>query len=235
MIVLCVGELGVGKTGFTTARAIRRAQRTHGLLASNIKLVPPEGVPFVQLPVGPYGLDVAGLLRLRGQATALGCERIVLLVDEVGIVMDARFWAAVPASVKSFLAMSRKLKVDIYGTAHDVDDVEVSLRRRCSFTYQLSRVPSGGEDGDDRQPWFLVVRRWRRVEVGKKGAQLGLASFVRWRREWVRWFDTDELVEPPEAAVERDLVRERRRVQDRARRAPTVSLDGLEAAATGPP
>lgn len=206
MIIGVTGLLGAGKTAYAVSRVVALAQKRHAVLASNIRIDPPAGVDFVQLPTGSDGFDLDALYALRARARA-DHRNVLLLLDEVGLLLPARFWASFPVPLMSFFTNSRKLKVDVWWVSQDDADVEVSLRRRTQLVFKVSRFPGQSWDREeDRRPWLLYITRWRSGQVGKKDKLLG-RSLVRWRREWESWYDTDELVEPParlEASRRRD-------------------------------
>lgn len=196
MIVGVTGLLGAGKTAYATYRTIALARRTGAYLASNIRLVPPDGVDFVQLPTGTDGVDLEALYALRARCRAEG-RGLVLLLDEVGLLLPARFWASFPVPLMSFFVNSRKLHVDIWWVSQDEADVESSLRRRTQYVYKVRRLPPARHHvSEPGRPWLLYVTRWLSGQVEKRDKRVGW-EVVRWRRDWESWFDTDELVEPP--------------------------------------
>ena len=214
MIVGVTGLLGAGKTAFAVARVGQVARRTGALVASNIRLDIP-GVECVQLPTGDDGVELGALYDLRDRARAEG-RGVVLLLDEVGLLLPARFWASFPVPLLSFFTNSRKLRVDVVWVSQDEADVESALRRRTQYVYRVRRIPPSRTDVGrvPGRPLLLYVTRWLSGQVEKPTKRLGW-EVVRWRREWERWYDTDELVEPA------------RRVMRAGRSAPR-SLEGAE-------
>lgn len=190
------GLLGAGKTTYAVMRSVESARSSGAILASNIALSPPLGVTFVQLATGDDGIDLEALYDLRARARLEG-RGLVLLLDEVGLLLPARFWATFPVPLLSFFTNSRKLRVDIWWVSQDELDVESSLRRRTQFVYKVRRIPPIAMHSARRQrrPWVLFVTRWSPGQVDKKQRRLGW-EFVVWRPKWQGWFDTDELVEP---------------------------------------
>lgn len=196
MIVGVTGLLGAGKTAYTVMRCVESCQRTGALLASNIRLQPPDGVDYVQLPVGTDGVDLEALYSLRARCRAEG-RGLVLLLDEVGLLLPARFWATFPVPLLSFFVNSRKLRVDIWWVSQDESDVEVSLRRRTQYVFKVRRIPGAKHHvSDPGRPRLLMVSQWLSGRVDKPDHRIG-RELVVWRRKWESWFDTDELVEPP--------------------------------------
>lgn len=227
--------LGAGKSGFATARAVEMARKRtrrgrRVILASNILLTPPDGLPFVQVPTGEAGLDVDSLTAVQARAAAEGAD-VIVVIDEAGIAMGARFWQSSPAFLTHWLAMSRKRRVDVIWTAHDAEDVETVLRRRTSFTYDIKRVPSGGDDGTNGPPWFLIVTRYARTDVGNRKRRLGLPALRRWKRSWQDWFDSDEIVPLPGRVTSRER---RRSAGGRAARSEEWAGGGPDPSPVGP-
>lgn len=216
MIVGVTGLLGAGKTAYATMRCVESARKSGAILASNIRLSPPAGVDFVQLPTGNDGVDVEALYALRARARSEG-RGVVVLLDEVGLLLPARFWATFPVPLLSFFVNSRKLRVDIWWVSQDENDVEVSLRRRTQLVFKVRRIPRASMHvSDPGRPRLLWVTEWMSGQVEKKDRRIG-RQLVLWRRKWETWFDTDELVEPAGR-----VVRARRRSGE-STTGPTVS------------
>lgn len=199
MISGYVGLIGMGKTMLASADAIATARRRGALLASNIKLVPGEGVEFVPLTVGDDGLDLdqIGFLVERCKADGRG---LVILVDEVGIIMPARFWQSFPIGLMFVLSQSRKLSLDLIWTSQDVEQVDAFLRRLTQWVYKVRAIPTPSlerrENG--RRPWLMICDKFRPAHVSgaQRDKRLG-RDWLRYRRWREALFDTDELVMPP--------------------------------------
>jgi len=197
VIIGVTGLLGAGKTAWATSQVVAAAAKHGYMLASNIKLTPPDGVEFVQLPTGQDGFDLDALyeLRVRAREQRTG---LILLLDEVGILLPARFWASFPVPLLQFFVNSRKLHVEVWWISQDEGDVEVSLRRRTQYVFKVRRIPAPKIlDPKIRRPWLLIVTQWQVGQVGKKDKRIS-RSLVRWRTAWESWFDTDEIVEAAE-------------------------------------
>lgn len=222
MIEGAVGLIGNGKTHFVVRRARERAKRRGAILAANIRITPPEGVEFVQLTVGFDGLDLdqlsalitrcqgelveqtirPGLMgRLRGRRTRteLQPRGLVIVVDEVGILMPARFWQSFPIDLVYTLSQSRKLKADFFWTAQDVEQVDAMLRRLTQWVHKVRAIPAPSiemrENG--RRPWVFRVTTWRPATVDKKEKRIA-AEWLRYDRAVEVAYDTDELIRPAE-------------------------------------
>lgn len=197
MIEGYVGLIGAGKTMLAVRHAGELAQRRGALLLSNIKLVPPEGVDFVQLGVGDDGLDMTQLHELLDGARAAG-RGAVLMLDEVGILMPARFWQSFPIRLMHMLSQSRKLSIDLIYTAQDVEQIDTFLRRLTQWIYRVACWPESSVERREKgkRPRFFIVGKWRPTKIGKRDAREGLV-WRRYRRADEGSYDTDELVWPP--------------------------------------
>ncbi len=191
-----MGLLGAGKTMLAVQHALGLARRRNALLLSNIR-IDAAGVEFHQLGVGADGIDLEELTAHRERAR--GEDRgLVLLIDEVGILMPARFWQSFPIDLIYTLSQSRKMRLDLVYTSQDVEMVDSMLRRLTQWVYRVKCFPAPSIERREagRRPWFFVVDRWRPMSIDKKDKRLG-KSYQRYRRHFEGAYDTDELVAPP--------------------------------------
>lgn len=198
MIEGFLGLMGMGKTMLGVDHSVRLAARRGSWLVSNILITPLVPlVKYVQLGTGDDGLDVVELERLLTEAKAAKCG-VVLYLDEIGILMPARFWATFPVSLMWMLSQSRKLKIDLVFSAQDIEQVDSFLRRLTQWVYRVKAFPTPTLERREagRRPWFFVVSKWRPTKVDKRGEREGLRR-IRYRREWEGQYDTDEIVRPP--------------------------------------
>lgn len=197
MIEGFVGLIGAGKTMLAVRHAGELARRRGARLASNIKVEVP-GVECIQLAVGEDGLDLAQLRSLVNDREGDG-RGLVVLVDEVGIIMPARFWQSFPVDLMFMLSQSRKLGVDLIYTAQDIEQVDSFLRRLTQWVYKVRAVPEASTERRERgkRPWLFLVSKWRPTTIDKPEKRVS-RDRVRYRRSWEGWYDTDELVAPPE-------------------------------------
>ena len=198
MITGYVGLIGNGKTMLAVTEARRVALRRGAILAANIKIEPPPGVEFVHLTVGEDGLSVEQMESLMDNARDTG-RGVVILIDEIGIIMPARFWQSFPIALMYRLSQSRKYATDFIWTSQDEEDVDAYLRRKTQWVYKVRAVPSPSPELRERgkRPWFFLVTQWRPGKIDKPDKRIG-RGFWRYRREREGWYDTDELVRPPE-------------------------------------
>jgi hypothetical protein len=214
-----IGLIGHGKTMLAVDHCISLARRRGAVLAANIKVTDGD-LDFVQLSVGNDGLDLDELRELM-ELCRWGGRGLVLLIDEVGIIMPARFWQSFPIDLMFVLSQSRKLGVDMVYTSQDVEQVDAFLRRLTQWVFKLRCYPAPSITRRERgkRPLFFVREQWRPSSIDKKDKRLG-RTFIRYRREREDRYDTDELVRPPE--------RLRERQSRRAKRSPAGDAGGAE-------
>ena len=175
--------------------AVQLARRRNAYLASNISITAP-GVDFVRLSVGDDGLE--GLPDLLEQALSEG-RGTVILVDEIGIILPARFWATgMSIELMWSVSQSRKLASDLIFTAQDIEQVDAFVRRLTSYVTKVRAVPAPTVERRERssRPWFMFGSRWLPGSVDKPDKRLG-RLWLRYPREVEAWYSTDELVRPP--------------------------------------
>jgi len=69
-----------------------------------------------------------------------GIEECDLLWDEIGTFLDARLWANLSLDVRRWLAQSAKVGVNMYGTAQDFAQIDLSFRRLVSNLYEVRKI-----------------------------------------------------------------------------------------------
>lgn len=129
-----------------------------------------------------------------------GCERwgVVVLLDEVGILMPARFWQSFPIDLMFELSQSRKSGVDFNYTAQDVEQVDAVLRRLSQYVWMVKAFPAGGTSINKRRPWFFMMAKWKVKHIESERKNPLSRVFRLYRRKWERVYSTSELVRPPE-------------------------------------
>jgi hypothetical protein len=216
-----IGLIGNGKTMLAVDDARALALRRGAILASNIKIVPPDGVEFVQLTVDEDGLSVEQLETLMdtARATDRGC---VIVIDEIGIIMPARFWQSFPIALMYRISQSRKFRSDLVWTSQDEEDVDAYLRRKTQWIYKVRAVPAPSPETREqgKRPWLFIRTQWRPGKVDKAEKRVGRA-LIRYRQSREVVYDTDELVRPPARLSER----KRRRVPPADSRNPVRVLE----------
>lgn len=222
MIVGVVGLIGHGKTYRAVRSAAELARMRGALLAANIKVDVP-GVEFEQLPVSEDGLDVEAVMELVARCRAES-RGLVILVDEVGIMMPARWWSKFPIRLLFLLSQSRKHKVDLFWTAQHQDQCDKLLRDLTEYTDRVRAIPSPTLMRRERgkRPWVFRWSRWIKVDVDKPDKQIE-AGWARYRRETEAWYDTDEIIEPPARLLSPDERASRTTLAPRRRASPDES------------
>jgi hypothetical protein len=227
-----VGGIGHGKTlrAVVHAREIAslRAKRRRCAIASNIRVVPPAGVPFVQLPMDGFSQALSDLIDDCVEAES----GLVLLVDEVDTIWDAREWQEFSKQDRYRIKQSRKLGVDVIWTAQFADQVE-KVVRNLTEEVELMRAwpyPSIARREADKRPLVIMGSRFRpgavRDLMGEPNSDRRRGrSFYVYRRKWEAWYDTDELVVP--------LERKRRRAERTSTYVAMLAGDGDELEAVG--
>jgi len=209
-----VGRLGHGKSVRMVAWARETAAELSRLgptrLVSNIRIVPPDGVQFEQLPMDGF----ARSLRFEVYRAYRGGINVVLAIDEIDTVFDAKEWQRVKKIDRMLIKQARKFHIEAGWTAQFVDQVEKALR---NITEQVTLVrafpsPSLKSRLRGRRPWFIYEQHFRpgavrelmatRVDPDRRMGR----GLVRYKREWEAWYDTDELIWPEGMQAEFDSI-----------------------------
>lgn len=153
-----------------------------------------------------YWTDLRQLIKLRD---------VDVVIDEIATYFDATQWANMSLEVKRWLQQHRKFGIEIYGTAQDFAQCDISFRRLTSDLQYLTKL-FGSRDISATKPnpkhiWGLVaVRTLDPVaydEQKSKFASNGLPSFMWISKESVSVFDTRAEVKssayPPLRHIER--------------------------------
>jgi len=195
-----VGRVGHGKTMRMVVESCALAARRNAVLASNITIVPPVGVEFRLLPMDGFS-EAFGTLSDEMHEAHRG---LVLAVDEVHMIWDARRWDEMSVFDRYRLTQSRHLGIDVYWTAQFVDQVEKNIRNLTEEVELLRAYPSPTLDRREngKRPWFIRGQRFRPAAVRElmaeqdKDKRLG-ANWYRYNRTHELMYDTDALMPPP--------------------------------------
>jgi len=183
-------------------------------LASNLEFRPWFGEFAAQRGVRVrYWRDLEELPTLEGYD---------LLIDEMGTYFDSRTFKDLPLDVRLWLAQASKLGTDIYGTAQDFAQVDISLRRLVAGAnnalYLIDKIVGSARPHPTRPPvkriWGICTKReidpLGYDEQSKKFANKGLPAFFFLRKEICSIFDTTKRIKkslpPPYKHVERRCV-----------------------------
>jgi len=101
-----------------------------------------------------YWRDIEELPRLSN------CD---LIIDEVGAYFDSRTFKDLPLEVRLWLAQASKLGVDIWGSAQDFAQVDISFRRLTTELFHITKIIGSPRPALTRPPvkkiWGLCVMR----------------------------------------------------------------------------
>jgi len=86
--------------------------------------------------------------------TMTNCD---LIIDEVGTYFDSRTFKDLPLDIRMWLAQASKLGVDIYGSAQDFAQVDISFRRLTSELHHVTKLIGSRRPTETRPP---VGRIW---------------------------------------------------------------------------
>lgn len=200
MIYGKVGRVGHGKTMRMVVEACALAVRRQAVLASNITIVPPVGIEFRLLPMDGFS-EAFGALADECRQRGVG---LVLAVDEVHMIWDARRWDDMSVLDRYRLTQSRKLGIDVIWTAQFVDQVEKNIRNLTEQVELLRAYPSPSLDRRERgkRPWFMRGQTFRPAAVRELVAEqdrdkrMG-SAWYRYQRSHEALYDTDALLPPP--------------------------------------
>lgn len=200
MITGYIGGIGTGKTMNAAREAIETATRRRAMLVSNITMTPADaGLDVRKLSIGHDGIDLDQLRALIRECQ-LSERGMVLMLDEVGILMPARFWQDFPIDLMYVLSQSRKLGVDLIYTAQDVEQVDATLRRLTTYVWLVKSFPPASIERSEKgkRPWLFVMAKSKvRYIDSQLRAPIG-RRFRLYSRKWERTYSTAELVAPPE-------------------------------------
>jgi len=201
-----VGRVGHGKTMRMVVEACELAKRRGAILASNIMITPPVGVDFRLLGMDDFS-DALGRLTDECQATKRG---LVLAVDEVHMIWDARRWDEMSVYDRYRLTQSRHLGIDVIWTAQFVDQVEKNLRNLTEEVELMRAYPSPTLARRERgkRPFVMVGQVFRpaavRELVAEQDRDKRMARHIyRYRRDHELLYDTDALMPPPRVTSRR--------------------------------
>lgn len=160
----------------------------------------------LQIPIH-YWKDLEQLVELRD------CD---LIIDEVGAYFDSRTFKDLPLDIRLWLAQASKLGVDIYGSAQDFAQVDITFRRLTTTLYHITKLIGSPRPAATRPPvrriWGLCMMKELDPvgydEQKRKFNNAGvMPSFYTIRREICDIFDTTKRIAktkpPPYKHVER--------------------------------
>lgn len=223
MITGYIGGIGTGKTMNAVRDAVETARRRGANLVSNITVTADVGAgSVVKLDIGHDGIDLDALMGVIGRSQDEG-RGVVLLLDEVGILMPARFWSDFPIDLVYLLSQSRKEGVDLIYTAQAVEQVDSMLRLLTTYVWLVRCFPSPSIRRQERgkRPWLFIASKWKLAHIEKQGRRALSRRVWRYRRVWEGSYSTLERVRPPGRF--RDRHRKRRGSESEAVLAPPAA------------
>lgn len=200
MITGKVGRIGHGKTMRMVVEACALAKRRGAVLASNVSITPPVGVEFRLLPMDGFS-EAFGALSDECHRRGVG---LVLAVDEVHMIWDARRWDEMSVYDRYRLTQSRHLGIDMLWTAQFVDQVEKNIRNLTETVELLRAYPSPTLQRREagKRPLFMIGQTFRPAAVRELSAEQDREKrlerrWYRYRRHHEALYDTDALMAPP--------------------------------------
>jgi len=154
-----------------------------------------------------YWKDIEELVEMRD------CD---LIIDEVGAYFDSRTFKDLPLDVRLWLAQASKLGVDIYGSAQDFAQVDITFRRLTTTLYQITKLVGSQRPTPTRPPvkrvWGICsIRELDPVgydEQKSKFKKTGyLPSFFLIRKRNTSIFDTTRRIEKTSPPPYKHIVR----------------------------
>jgi len=144
-----------------------------------------------------------------------------MICDEIGAYLDSRTFKDLPLDVRLWLAQASKLGVDIYGTAQDFAQVDLSFRRlvvgQTNALYMISKLIGSARPDITRPPvkrvWGIGMQRELDPvaydEQSKKFSNNSVfPSFFMYHKEICDIFDTTKRIAktkpPPYKHIERE-------------------------------
>jgi len=162
------------------------------------------GVPFVDWSKSTSVVDDMEKLE--------SCD---FFMDEVGTYFDSRTFALLPLSTRLWLAQASKLGVNIYGTAQDIAQIDVSFRRLKPRISEITKLAGSPRPDKTRPPvsriWGVcMMREISAIGVDEKGgytASKGLPQFFFIHRSDTEIYDTNKRVPKAEIPPFKHVVR----------------------------
>jgi len=146
----------------------------------------------------------------------IGLGECDLIIDEVGAYFDSRTFKDLPLDLRLWLAQASKLGCDIYGSAQDFAQVDISFRRLTTTLYHITKLIGSQRPAKTRPPisrvWGICMMR-ELDPVGydeqkrKFNNSTVMPSFFFIRKEITTMFDTQKRIAktapPPYKHIER--------------------------------
>jgi len=119
-----------------------------------------EFMPWFNEYAASLGIPVKQWSNLEELVLMRNCD---LFIDEIGTYFDSRTFKDLPLDLRLWLAQASKLGVDIYGSAQDFAQVDVSFRRLVTGLYEITKVMGSARPAETRPPvryiWGLCTMK----------------------------------------------------------------------------
>jgi len=92
---------------------------------------------FYELVTEKLGIPIRYWKDLEELPNLTDCD---LIIDEVGAYFDSRTFKDLPLDLRLWLAQASKLGVDIYGSAQDFAQVDITFRRLTTNLYEIRKI-----------------------------------------------------------------------------------------------
>lgn len=178
-------------------------------LVSNLEFMP----DFFTWATEEKGIPIRYWKDLEELPTLQNCD---LIIDEVGAYFDSRTFKDLPLDIRLWLAQASKLGVDIYGSAQDFAQVDITFRRLTTTLFHITKLMGSPRPAETRPPvkriWGVcMMRELDPVGYDEQKRKFNNAAILpKWffiREEICRIFDTTKRIAktapPPYKHVER--------------------------------
>lgn len=159
MISLVEAKPGQGKTVYATYRIMEALEMKKRSLtvATNIDTNIPHSDRFFFVRDWD---DILKLIYTHVNRSAMSKKRegsLLIVLDELSLLMNARNWDSLPMDVQYILRAHRHFGVDILGFSQSVKDIDVAYRRLVQKLYSVSRVGTLPFGKFPYGPWGMFV------------------------------------------------------------------------------
>lgn len=191
MIKAWVGLHGSGKTYLMTDTLLDRRAR-NWRICTNFGFYGSELIVTAE--------DIMALVVAQAKLPKDERPPTVVAIDEVGMLWDCRESRQFPEAMKMLLAECRKLRVDLFFTAQDLDDVDVKVRRQVHEVVECTGLfpKTYGVDPFTKDPLthprLILQRHFKGRGYGTSKQQGMGAQLTRFRWEVANSYDTDRLI-----------------------------------------
>jgi len=194
-----------------SGKSLKLASTAMELVFQNSKWAKITGVPrpivsnlefsqrFVDWAQDDHGIPIRYWKDIEELPAMTDCD---LICDEIGTYFDSRTFKDLPLDVRLWLAQASKLGVDMYGSAQDFAQVDISFRRLTTHLFQITKIIGSARPTKTRPPvnkvWGVCMMRQLDPvaydEQSKKFANDGLPSFFFIQKKICEIFDTTKRI-----------------------------------------